>query len=187
MEVSKGNLAVVYSHISEQKVQTAESVLGSILAQLSQQDNRGFDMPQTIKDAYMNRFHFWLTKPTLKELQKWLYQRLQAGPRVFVLLEALDEMDSKSRRSLLRSLQMQFAHQNFRLMVTSRNIPEIGAELGSYEEVEIRAAATDLEALVLARLSEEASENLREQILGSTEEKVVDKILSKIDDSAGDM
>lgn len=93
----KGNLAVVYSRYQEKDAQTAESMLGSILAQLLQREEHGFDIPEDIRDSALKAPFFLKVKPTTKSLHIWLRRRLQAGPPVFVLLDAVDELDPRPR------------------------------------------------------------------------------------------
>lgn len=55
---STGYLAVVYCRYPERKIQTLENILGSILAQLCQHDEGGFDIPPYIQAAHESQSRF---------------------------------------------------------------------------------------------------------------------------------
>jgi hypothetical protein len=162
-DVSRGDIAVVYGRYSECDSQTAESLIGSILAQLLQRSPQGFDIPEYIQEALRSQSFFWQRKPTLQQLQVWFHRRLDVGGPVFVLLDAADEMKTSSRIALLRTLQP--THRNLKLLVASRNIPDIGAELLDNEEIEIRTHGDDVQIMTLVKLHEQSTERFRATIL----------------------
>lgn len=185
-----GDLAVVYSRYTERNLQTAEAMLGSILAQLFQKDGGAFNIPQDVRDKAMKQPRFWTTRPTLATLLDWLQRRLQVGSAVFILLDAVDEMDHKSRRALLSVLSS--TQGKVRLLVTSRAIPEIAVNLSAKEEIEIRASAADLQAFTLAKLTQGSTEPFKRLVFGPAKaespfQTIAEEISFKIVQSAQDM
>jgi Cdc6-like AAA superfamily ATPase len=183
-------LAVVYCRSSEQHNQTAETIFGSILAQLYYHDDDIYNIPGNVKEAF-DRIFRRLRRPKLKELEDWLDQRLQFAQPVYVLLDALDEMKSAYRRQLLRSLQSK-SYSALKLLVTSRNIPEIGWELPERLEIEICARESDLQTFIHARLHEQGTESFREGVLErpskvSSFPTIEEEISFKVIDSAKTM
>lgn len=189
------SLAVIYCRAAEQNMQTPEMVLGSILVQLWQRDDQNFDIPNNVKEAFggfSRKFQAWRRPraPRLKELEDWLDQRLWYGQPAYVLLDALDEMNPKTRRQVLRALQR--PHTALRLLATSRNIPEIGSELPEHQEIVITAHKRDLRTLIHARLHEQGTEKFHEAILGQSSNSpsfstIEEEIFSKVIDSAKNM
>lgn len=182
------HIAVVYGRYTERKIQTVEAMLGSILAQLFQKNDNTFDIPPEVKHKALKQSRFWKETPTLTMLQGWLRRRVEGS--VFVLLDAVDEMDHKSRKALLNTLSS--TGGNIRLLVTSRNIPGIEANLGANEKIEIRASTADLELFTFAKIRENSTEAFRGLIFGPVAAKspfrtVADEILSRIVESAQDM
>ena len=117
-------------------------------------------------------------------------QRLRYGQPAYVLLDALDEMNPKARRQVLRALQKPYTA--LRLLATSRNIPEIGSELSEHQEIVITAHKRDLRTLIHARLHEQGTEKFHEAILGQSSNSpsfstIEEEIFSKVIDSAKNM
>ncbi|KAM0722329.1 hypothetical protein Q7P37_001770 [Cladosporium fusiforme] len=188
--VSRGDLAVVYSRYTDRKRQTVEDILGSILAQLFQQDDGEFDIPADITKLALAQPGFWQVRPTLDELEAWLDRRLELGGPVNVIVDAADEMDPLCRSRLFSA--MRYTHPNMKLLVTSRKLPDIGLELHGREEITIQAARQDLWLLASTRLNSESNERFRDLIRGpadasSTHETVKEEILHMVIERSRDM
>jgi hypothetical protein len=176
-------------------MQTPEMVLGSILVQLWQRDDQNFDIPNNVKEAFdgfSRKFQAWRRPraPRLKELEDWLDQRLSHGQPAYVLLDALDEMNPKFRRQVLRVLQKPYTA--LRLLATSRNIPEIGSELPGHQEIVITAHKQDLRTLIHARLHEQGTGTFHDAILGQPSNSpsfstIEEEIFHKVIESAKNM
>lgn len=178
----RGTLAVVYCQYSKRDILTVETVMGSILAQLYQHSEGGIGIPAHIKAAYKSQPRFWRRSPTLEQLKTWFRLRLEDENAVFVLVDAVDELTPKLRRKLLHSMQ---STSRLKLLVTSRDAPEMETNVFEKQEVEIRAHETDLQILVKSKLREEGTEALRRLILSkpasdlsfsTVEEQIVSKV-----------
>jgi len=125
------------------------------MAQLCQRDESGFDIPPYIQAAYKSQPRFWTQKPTTQQLSDWLHQRLDSGRPAYIILDALDELETSCRQKLLRTLYS-LPHVSLKVLVTSRDLPEIGAELSDTWSIMVSASEQDLTTLICARLREAA-------------------------------
>lgn len=182
--------AIVYCRYADRQNQTAENLLGSILAQLYQRIARKFDIPLHVKRCFDKQFSFWTKKPSLGELESWLKWRLENETPVFILLDALDEMEPASRRKLLRSIRS-VEHHALRLLVTSRSLPEIGKELWQKEEIWVHAHRQDVVTFISSRLQDDVADEFLDHVLKTPGRQgcltVKDEILYKVAESAGEM
>lgn len=109
---------------------------------------------------------------------------------VFVLLDALDEMESSSRRTLLRSLHS-ISCRSLRLLVTGRNLTDVGKELFWTQDIEVHVHANELKTAILSQLHGQGSEEFRELVLTRpgrcSYAKIKDEILSKVVATAADI
>lgn len=125
----RGYLAVVYCRYPERKIHTLENILGSIIAQLCQCHESGFDIPPYIQAAHESQSRFWKERLTIRPLSDTLHQRFDFGrPSYIIILDVLDELETPCRQKLLRVPQG-LPHVSLKLIVTSRDLPEVGAEL----------------------------------------------------------
>jgi hypothetical protein len=166
---SQSNVAVVYCRLAEQSHQSAENILGLILAQLYRGKDSDVEFPPYIEAAFDEaRFLpiFKRKRPTLSQLEDWLVSRLLAiKSPTYVLMDALDELHEKSYQRLLKVLgSLSLKSCAFGLLVTSRYSPE--HDIGVYDSqvVEIRTETKDLQMLVSSTLSE-ASDRRFQQLL----------------------
>lgn len=158
--VAKGNIALVYCRFEERRAQKAEHLLGSILTQLYKREEVGYDVPKLVKDYYLSSpFHD--PGPPMHQLEIWLRERYEARRPVFVLVDAIDELDPLVVRALLGRLQ----HKNVKLLVTSRNVPLIKQYFLTYREIEIRSTDEDLRSTISARLQSQSTTDFQCLIL----------------------
>jgi hypothetical protein len=165
----KCDVAVVYCRLAEQSHQSAENILGLILAQLYHRKDQGVKFPPPVEAAFdTSRVLpiFRRKRPMLSQLEDWLTSRLLTveGP-TFVLLDALDELHHKSYQRLLGVLEsLSRKDCALGLLITSRYSPE--HDIGVYDSqvMEIRTKTKDLQTLVSSTLSE-ASDRRFQQLL----------------------
>jgi molybdopterin-guanine dinucleotide biosynthesis protein len=178
----RGSLAVVYCKYSEREALTVESVMGSILAQLYQHSEEGFSIPADVKTALQSQSRYWKRRPSLEQLKSWLHSRLEGQDTAFVLVDALDELDPRLRRKLLRSIQ---SMPRLKLLVTSRDAPEPDTNIFANQVTEIHAHEADLRNLMKSKFREEGTEAFRRLILKKPESDgsfstIEEQIISKI-------
>lgn len=161
--VANGNIALVYCRFEERRAQTAEHLLGSILTQLYKRKEVGYDVPDPVRDYYLSS-SFHDPGPPMHQLEIWLRERFEARSPVFVLVDAIDELDPFVVRVLLGRLQ----HKNVKLLVTSRNIPLIKRYFLTYREIEIRSTDEDLRSTISARLQNQSTTDFQRLILDAS-------------------
>ncbi|KAM0719655.1 hypothetical protein Q7P37_003786 [Cladosporium fusiforme] len=161
--VPRGDLAVVYCRYTERDSQTLENVVGSILAQLFERSERGFQIPSAVVNAQESQPTFLKSRPTSTQLQTWLHQRLEAMRPIFILLDALDELHDVTRRKLLQFLRS-INDGRLRLLVTSRDASIVENQAFHYQQIRIYTHKEDLQTLVRARLHEEGTENFQQLV-----------------------
>ena len=180
---SRGGIAVAYCRYSKRNVQTVESILGSIIAQLYNRDKESCDLPECITNSY--HAQKWVL-PHIAQLEEWMHTRSKVGMPVFVLLDAIDELDILLIRKLLRILQF----GNLKLLVTSRELPLLRQEFGSCTVIQVRATKKDLRNMILGRLQRESTRDTRQRVLEqpareplfvSVKHEVVSKIMKSAD------
>jgi Cdc6-like AAA superfamily ATPase len=165
----QSNVAVVYCRLSEQSHQSAENILGLILAQLYDRKDQGVVLPPYIKAAFDKASllsMFRRKRPTPSQLEDWLVSRLLAAKSPsYILMDALDELHDKSYQRLLKVLgSLPLKGCAFGLLVTSRYSPEHNIGVYDSHTMEIRAKVKDLQTLVSSTLSE-ASDRRFQQLL----------------------
>lgn len=127
--------------------QTMENTLGSILQQLIRQRAR----------PSKNVMHFYREhwdrkdRPDIDELIKVFATENLNLHRTFVIIDALDKIESATRIELLRILQS----FQISLLVTSRTYPAIVRELREFTTLDLDASSNDLKRFVDAELSKD--------------------------------
>lgn len=159
--IARGSLAIGYCRYSERKSQTLEAMLGLILAQLYERDKRGFDIPLSVKETFESQSCLYQSRPQTSQLSDWIQNRFSDGKPIYILLDAIDELDTLLVRNILRHLRA----NNVKLLVTSRDIPVIRQEFSSVRDIEICANAADIRSMVLARFENESNRDFQRHVL----------------------
>jgi len=95
-------------------------------------------------------------RPSLDKLMSILEAELKTYHRVFIVVDALDELSSEGAQSdLLKRLRSLTSISPAKLMVTSRHIPFIESAIHADVNLEIIALDSDIESLVEARISDD--------------------------------
>lgn len=180
--ITRGSLAIAYCRYAERNSQSLEAILGLILAQLYECDKHGFDIPSYVREAFEAQSCHYRLRPQASQLSRWMQNRFSSGKPIYVLLDAIDELDALLVRNILCHLKA----DNVKLLVTSRNIPVIRQEFSSVGETEICANQKDIQIMVLARLQNESNGGFQHRILNkparnprfsSVKEEIVSSIL----------
>jgi hypothetical protein len=166
---SKGNVAVVYCRLAEQSHQSAENILGLVLAQLYHRKDQGVKFPPSVEAAFENSRVlpiFSRKRPTLSQLEDWLTSWLLAvKSHAYIVLDALDELHDKSFQRLFKVLEsLSLEDCPFGLLVTSRYSPEHDTGVYDSQVMETRTETKDLQTLVSSTLFE-ASDRRFQQLL----------------------
>jgi hypothetical protein len=136
----KQNDAVLFAFCDykNRSSQTAENILLSLWRQLMQRRVLSEVECESLEATYLKRG----VAPTTDALVKLLSNEMSKYSRVFILLDALDELQTESRDSLLYLLPQLPAKKN--LLVTSRMPKEKSSAFHNVPQLEIRARETDI-------------------------------------------
>jgi hypothetical protein len=135
-------IACIYCNHKEQTTQTVRELMASLLKQLVQ------DHPvvsEWIRSLY-NEHYPKATSPSIGELTETLSKEVGRRNKVFVIIDALDELVERDRGSLISKVQS--LGDAVKLMVTSRPLSSIGRIVGNAKSIDIRADDQDVREYV---------------------------------------
>jgi Cdc6-like AAA superfamily ATPase len=121
--------------------QTSEDLLASLLKQLL----RGPPFTETVKALYDDH-KAKRTRPLLDQVSSALYSVMSLYARVFIIIDALDELSDVERKRFLPEILKLRARTGSSLFATSRFIPEIVKEFEGSMKLEIRATKEDIQS-----------------------------------------
>ena len=161
----------VFCNYAEQQSQSVQSVLENLLKQLLQASSAASKEAMDLYQEHSRR----RTRPTENEVLLVLLSVFQTSSTVFVVIDALDELSTETRTSLLHSLCVFDSHAHF--LITSRPLQDITVSPPNLLEIVIRADEHDVSTYVVAKLQDEErlrswskdDKNLQKEII----EKVV--------------
>lgn len=160
---------------------TPESILGSILAQLYQREGVGFEIPPNVKQIFVSQPQSLARGPRREHLRKWLEERLDSQGPIFVLLDALEQLDFWTQVKLIGILRS-LPSDCLKLLATSRDAPNDDFGLSGCGQMEISAHEEDIRSLVSGEFD---STGMKRMFSRSEEyEATRDKILVKVIDLA---
>jgi hypothetical protein len=146
-------------------------LIASILKQLVQ------DHPvisETAGSLY-DKHHSKDTYPSLEDLTEALRMEVGRYSRVFVIVDALDELDELHRIKVIRSLS-----NAIHLMVTSRPLPPIEAISRGANSMHISASGHDVRAYIQHRIQQDPRLMLLTGERGELQQSIVDKISGNV-------
>ncbi|EAW23743.1 ankyrin repeat domain-containing protein [Aspergillus fischeri NRRL 181] len=164
-----------FEHRDDQ-MQNPDSLLASFLRQLGQNLD---PIPDSIVALY-DKHKVKGTRPSFNETSKALRLVVRRLPRVFIVIDALDECRRLAISRVLDELfNLQAAH-NLNLLATSRFIPEMTAKFQGKPTEEIRAAKADVMIYLNANMN-------KLHAFVSRNRQLQQKIIVEISDAAGGM
>lgn len=173
--VNRNLMAYVYCSFEWQGDQTAELLLQVLLKQLIQSCS---DVPEAVRSMFRNQLQKEKRQPSLDEAL-WAAQQIAVGSKVFIVVDALDELRaSEARRFLGKIFELQRS-SDVRLFATSRFIPEIQKMFGRAQQLPIRADRGDIARFVEGNMGHVSS--FLEQQTPQLKAEVVDTICNASD------
>ena len=175
-------IAVVglYCDFLAQQEQSAPSMLGAILKQLV---SRG-GIPEHVREAYQttrNKFgHRGLRLPDMIGILKKAITMLQ---RIFVCIDALDELAPKHRREFLKSLQEVLrVSPNMRILLTGRPHidDEIAGFLGQAVRIPVIPTQDDIKSYLEMRLDGDTTPKAMDSELRADIMRVIPEKISEM-------
>lgn len=149
---SEDDIKVLYAFCDykDQGIQTVRTVLASLWGHLMK--SRLLDMREceALEKKYLER----KVQPPETEMLAILQDEIARYPRIFILLDALDEFSSNHREDLLFALQK--LGLNVNILITSRYIAHVeSTTTRNTQQLQISAADADLRTYIAGRLTRE--------------------------------
>jgi len=164
----------IYCNHKEQATHTVRELIASILKQLVQDHPVISEWASSLYDKH----HSKATYPLLLELMEVLRMEVGRYSRVFVIVDALDELDEHHRVRLIKSIQS--LSNTVNLMVTSRPLPPIEAISQGAKSMQISASAHNVRAYIQHCIQQEPRLMLFAGERGELQESIVDKISGNV-------
>jgi hypothetical protein len=144
-------------------------VLGSLLAQLAIQNQEAMDVVLQLYERHHPEKKL-PTSPDEEELGQTLQLISQIFGQITLIIDGLDECGTESNRSKLIQVLTNFhdtSSGHIRVLVFARPEVDINCGLKTYTSISIKAASTDLQLYVAARLRplKTRSNTLKEEIM----------------------
>lgn len=141
----------MYFSYYEKGTQTLPNLLGSILSQILYNVP---SVPEELQESYRGRRSNGRSRSrTSSEHLESIRLITERLPRIFIVLDALDECSEEVRQQFLEAILS--LQPKVQLFVTSRFFTSMLAELGDCESLEVSAKESDMERYLSMRLSEE--------------------------------
>jgi hypothetical protein len=150
--VAKDPVTLIYCNYKRQSEQSAKHMLSSILCQIVDIHPR---VPKPVQDFYTSHITK-RTTPSPDEIRQTLETVLKDIHRLTIVIDALDECETRARQEFLSVVETLRGRCEIRLLATSRFLPAIeshSAFLGK-PKLEIRASDEDLESYIRSRAGE---------------------------------
>ncbi|KAI8624519.1 hypothetical protein F5Y19DRAFT_312512 [Xylariaceae sp. FL1651] len=162
-------VAYIYCDYKEQKSQSAEVLIASLLGQLAKADVESTSILFSQRKLYERKG----SRPTLVEWGKMLQNEIRRFSRVFIVIDALDECAEKDGTRSRFMAEIRALQSSVHLLVTSRQISSVENEIGKAVHVDIRASESDVLRYLENRILKEnrlacllrKDQNLRDTIL----------------------
>ncbi|KAK0442337.1 ankyrin repeat-containing domain protein [Armillaria borealis] len=139
----------VFCDYRSQKTQSVSQIIAALFKQLVQELGYISDFVKAIYDDHRRLD----TIPSLEQLRSYLSRELQQYERVYIIVDALDEVKDEDRDLLVKILRSIGSEIRVSLLVTSRNIASIGSLFRDCTALSIRATDEDIGAYIADRLS----------------------------------
>jgi hypothetical protein len=150
--VANEPVTFIYCNYKRQSEQSAKHMLSSMLRQIIDAQP---GLPQLVQDFYTSHTKR-KTTPSFNEMRQILEAVLRDLHRLTIVVDALDECETRARKDFLSAVETLRGQCEVRLLATSRFLPAIeshSALLGK-PTLEVKASDEDLEMYIRSRASE---------------------------------
>ncbi|KAF5512894.1 Vegetative incompatibility protein HET-E-1 [Colletotrichum aenigma] len=143
-------IAYIYCNFKDQERQNHYDMLSSIAKQLAQCRS---PIPSSLEELY-NMHQRKKTSRTLEETTSVLQAIASSYRRVFIVIDALDECESKSRQALMTEVSRLRKRHPTNVLATAREIPEIieSFNLKCASTLRIQASDVDVSRYISSRI-----------------------------------
>lgn len=165
----------IYCNYKEKNGQTAQELLTSLLKQLLQDCDGLSDDFKCLYEDHITRN----ARLAPEDLIKALHDEIKRSPRVFVVVDAIDECTEEGnvRMDILNELRS--LPRNVNLIVTSRNVTTIKNAFEDTRSLEIYAAEDDVTKYIIGRLQREQRLARHIRADPDLQTAIVNKVLAK--------
>lgn len=139
-------LAFAYCNYKEHDIQTLANLIGSLVQQLVQCHGSIPDEIRVLYTQYSSRN----TRPSEDEFSRALLSLIGKFSHVYLVVDALDECNPKTRSRFIEKLQE--LPTNLRLLCTSRHLGDIQEAFADAAHLEIQASDSDVALYVEAQI-----------------------------------
>ena len=152
--MAKVGIAYLYSDYRDQKAQTLISILGSLL----QQFLFGISLPQKVRDS-LEKIKKYSRNPSKDDLLALLETTLKHLERAFICIDALDELEARTRSQLLQELGHLISHTttDLRFFFTGRQHIKVEVQQLSKSSVDITAHPDDIRAYLFREIADDGN------------------------------
>ena len=164
----------IYCNHKEQTKHTVHALIASILKQLVQDHPVISDWAGSLYDKHNSKADY----PSLEELTVALRMEVGRYSKVFIIVDALDELDEHKREPLIKGIQS--LSNTVKLMVTSRPLPLIETISGGAISMQISASEDDVRAYIQNRMKQERRLMIVIGAGGELQQSIVDKICGNV-------
>ncbi|OBT97547.1 hypothetical protein VE01_04507 [Pseudogymnoascus verrucosus] len=131
-------LAFTYCNYKEHDIQTLSNLMGSLVQQLVQCYGA---IPDEVRVLY-TQYNARNIRPSEDELSRALLSLISKFSHVYIVVDALDECNPKTRGKFIEKLQQ--LPTNLRLLCSSRHLGDIQEAFADASHLEIRASDADV-------------------------------------------
>jgi len=177
-----------YCKRDEPDRQDPTKIVQSLVKQLSLQ-LPGYGMPKPVADEYEKREKkgFSSRHLSFQECQKLIVSLLDIYPQTIIVIDALDEIDRKSRKPFLVALNTiaQASKNLVKIFVSSRDDDDIILQLEAVPNLYVDAAdnAGDIERFILREINSSIDRRilLRGEVDGQLKRQIISALVEKAD------
>lgn len=167
-------MAFLYCVYGERERQTINQLLGSVIQQLLLQQSF---IPEDVRALYTSHKRV-NTHPNLGELSRCLGSVVSLFPKVYIVIDALDECDDENETRTYLLAQLQKLETHVHLFFTSRPLENI---LVGSKKFEVRAQEGDMRKYLNAQI--ERKDRLNKMCVKNNglRDNILNKIIAKAD------
>jgi hypothetical protein len=142
-------IACMYCNYKDKDVQTLANLIGSLWTQLIRDRASISTDAEDLYKSHIDRG----TRPTLDEVFEVLKSEISRYSKVFVVVDALDELPAEDQLQANLLIRLQALQPVVNLMVTSRFVDNIERKFRGMPKLEISASPKDLQTYAVNRIS----------------------------------
>ena len=151
--MAKVGIAYLYSDYRDQDAQTLLPILGTILRQFLS-GIPAVRIPQEVRDSLKSI----AGNASKDDLLALLHTTLQYLERAFICIDALDELEPKTRKHLLKEIKcLVTQNDSLRVFLTARAHIQVEIQKPSNNSIEITAHPDDIRSYLKRQIAEDAN------------------------------